>query len=66
VAPDDEAAALEEAAKERCEVPAYAYDCHTQKGRARGKTKNQFFIEEFEALKPREPGLFDHLVPKRA
>jgi hypothetical protein len=53
---------LQKAAKEPCEVPSYAYDCNTQKGRAKGKTKNQFFIEEFEALSPRELGLFDNLI----
>lgn len=29
------------------------------KGRRAGKTKQDFFKSEFEALKPRVPGLFD-------
>lgn len=40
-------------------IPEYAYDCHTRAGRAAGKTKADFFREEFEALAPRQPGLFD-------
>jgi len=40
-------------------IPPYAFDVHTQKGRKAGKTKAQFFREEFDALNPRQPGLFD-------
>jgi len=47
------------------DIPEYAFDCHTIKGKRRGKTKQDFFIEEFEALKPRQPGLFDEFVPKK-
>jgi replication-associated recombination protein RarA len=61
-APEKEAAALIEAAGEPCEVPDYAYDCHTRTGKARGKTREQFIVEEFEALSPREQGAFDFLV----
>lgn len=43
-------------------IPEYAYDVHTQEGRRRGKTKGQFFKEEFDALQPRQKGLFDDLV----
>lgn len=43
-------------------IPDYAFDCHTQKGRMMGKTKRQFFKDEFDALKPRQKGLFDDLV----
>lgn len=43
-------------------IPDYAFDVHTAKGRKRGKTKKDFFSDEFRALKPREPGLFDHLI----
>ena len=32
------------------DIPEYAFDCHTIKGKRRGKTKQDFFIEEFEAL----------------
>lgn len=43
-------------------VPEYTYDCHTQLGKRRGKTKKDFFQAEVEALRPRVPGLFDDLV----
>lgn len=43
-------------------IPAYTFDVHTRKGKKRGKTKEAFFREEFEALIPRELGLFDDLV----
>ena len=45
----------------RLEVPDYAFDCHTQKGRKRGKTKADFFREEQRALSPLQRGLFDDL-----
>jgi len=44
------------------EIPDYAYDCHTQRGKIAGKTKTHFFIEEQEALNPRQRGLFDQDV----
>lgn len=47
---------------ENIELPDYTFDVHTRKGRARGKTKHDFFQEEFAALKPREAGQFDHLL----
>lgn len=47
----------------RPDIPEYAYDVHTIEGRRKGKTKGQFFAEEFAALKPRIPGLFDSDVP---
>ena len=40
-------------------IPDYAFDCHTLRGRQAGKTKVDFFRDEFEALNPRAPGLFD-------
>ena len=45
-------------------IPAYTFDVHTRKGKKRGRTKEEFFREEYEALKPRVPGLFDDLVPE--
>jgi replication-associated recombination protein RarA len=59
--PDDAtvAAAIDEARSEIVDVPEYAYDCHTPKGRKAGKTKREFFIEEDRALRPRVEGLFD-------
>ena len=44
------------------DIPPYAYDVHTKRGRYLGKTKEQFFREEFIALEPRASGLFDGLV----
>ncbi|MDR3405082.1 MAG: hypothetical protein P4L99_21465 [Chthoniobacter sp.] len=47
---DKLAADLLKARKEK--IPAYAFDCHTLKGRRKGKTKAEFFREEQKALKP--------------
>lgn len=44
-------------------IPPYTYDVHTQKGRKQGRTKEEFFRDEHEALRPRVPGLFDDIVP---
>lgn len=54
--------ALDEARKSPEKIPDYAHDCHTNAGRKAGKTKGDFFRDEFAALTPREPGLFDDLV----
>lgn len=50
------------------DIPEYAYDCHTREGKKRGKTREHFFEEEFNALNPREKGLFDgiHCAQGRA
>ena len=40
-------------------VPDYAFDCHTLKGKRKGKTKAIFFRDEQRELKPFQPGLFD-------
>ena len=40
-------------------IPDYAFDCHTMVGKRAGKTKEEFFIEEQDALTPRQAGLFD-------
>jgi replication-associated recombination protein RarA len=49
-----------DAAREATEaIPDYAFDCHTNAGRKAGKTKDMFFREEYAALDPKEPGLFD-------
>lgn len=53
---------LAEARKNPEKIPDYAFDCHTKAGKMRGKTKEGFFKEEFEALKPRQKGLFDDLI----
>jgi len=47
---------------ENVELPEYTFDCHTLRGRKRGKTKAQFFTDEFAALKPREQGEFDWTI----
>ncbi len=47
---------------ENIPLPEYTFDVHTRKGRAKGKTKDQFFQDEFFALQPREQGEFDHTV----
>lgn len=44
-------------------IPQYTYDVHTRKGKRMGRTKEEFFRDEYEALQPRERGLFDGLVP---
>lgn len=44
------------------EFPQYVFDCHTKTGKARGKTKRDFFIEEFKALENRQKGLFDEYL----
>ena len=54
---------LEDARLHPIPIPPYTYDVHTRKGRKAGRTKEEFFRDAFEALKPREPGLFDGLVP---
>jgi replication-associated recombination protein RarA len=53
---------LDEVREEVKKIPDYAFDVHTQKGKNAGKTKQDFFRDEFKALKPREPGLFDDLL----
>lgn len=61
---EDMMKALEANRENAKEIPAYAHDVHTPRGRAQGKTKKDFFKEEFAALKPRQPGLFDEDVAK--
>jgi hypothetical protein len=60
----DLTAALDEARTSHEAIPDYALDVHTPLGRMRGKTKKQFFVEEFDALSPRSPGLFDSEIEK--
>lgn len=55
---------LEDVRRYPIEIPQYTFDCHTRKGKKRGRTKEEFFREEYEALQPRIPGLFDELVPE--
>ena len=44
------------------QIPGYAFDCHTQKGRKMGNSKAEFFRDEQAALEPFQPGLFDDLI----
>ena len=50
---------IEDVRRNPIPVPEYTFDVHTKRGKMRGKTKEQFFRDEFKALKPREEGLFD-------
>ena len=51
--------AFEETRSERMQIPEYVYDCHTRKGKAMGRTKQQFFEEEDRALSNRQLSIFD-------
>lgn len=46
-------------------IPDYTFDVHTRKGKKMGRTKEEFFREELEALHPRMPGLFDNVIDKQ-
>lgn len=54
---------LEDVRKYPVAIPRYTFDVHTRKGKKMGRTKEEFFREEYEALTPKAPGLFDSLVP---
>ena len=53
---------IEDVRKYPIPIPEYTFDVHTRKGKKRGRTKEEFFKEEYEALKPREKGLFDGII----
>lgn len=55
-------ASIADARAEVIEIPEYALDCHTARGKRAGRTREQFIREEHAALSPRQPGLFDALV----
>lgn len=59
---EDVDASLEEIRNNPIPIPEYTFDVHTRKGKRMGRTKKQFFKDEFEALKPRQMGLFDNLI----
>ena len=46
-------------------IPEYAFDCHTFQGRKAGRTRREFFAEEYKALKPRQKGLFDRDIEEQ-
>lgn len=50
---------FEEVRKEKMEIPEYVFDCHTLKGKRAGKTKEDFFRDEQEALQNRQVSIFD-------
>ncbi len=52
---------FEEVRKEKPEIPEYVFDCHTKRGKRKGMTKQQFFIDEENALVNKQPSLFDGL-----
>ena len=41
------------------DIPEYVYDVHTRKGKAEGKTKADFFVEEEKSLANREESIFE-------
>ena len=43
-------------------IPQYTFDVHTRRGKKQGRTKEEFFRDEFNALNHREKGLFDDLI----
>jgi replication-associated recombination protein RarA len=45
----------------RIELPEYTYDCHTQTGKAKGKTKLDMIKSEQEALNPCVVGDYDNM-----
>ena len=55
----DHASAFEIRYLEDTDIPDYVFDCHTIKGKRRGKTDVDMAIEEQEALQPKQIGLFD-------
>jgi replication-associated recombination protein RarA len=59
--PDDQTvrAAIDDARADIEPIPPYAYDVHTLQGKRAGKTREDFFLDEHDALAPRVPGLFD-------
>ena len=52
---------FEEIRKEKPEIPEYVFDVHTKKGKMAGKTKQDFFKEEQQALANKQPTIFDYL-----
>lgn len=56
---------IEDVRRNPIPVPDYTFDVHTKRGKMMGRTKEQFFKDEFKALKPREAGLFDDLFSEQ-
>lgn len=49
---------FEEVRRENVKIPEYVFDCHTRKGKQRGKTKQDFFREEQAGLVQATPSMF--------
>lgn len=56
---------FDEIRKEYRTIPDYVYDCHTLKGKMRGKTKEDFFREEEKALANKQLSIFDFLIEQQ-
>lgn len=46
-------------------IPEEALDVHTIRGKMRGKTKENFIVDEHKSLHPHQKGLLDYLVDKK-
>ncbi len=57
---------MAEVREEDIPIPGYAYDFHTREGKKAGKTKQQFFVEEENALAYRQLSLFEDIDLSRA
>ena len=44
------------------DIPEYALDCHTKRGRKMKKTKREFFLTEHKDLRPIQASIFDKLI----
>ena len=53
---------LEDVRQNPIPIPSYTFDVHTRRGKKMGRTKDEFFRDEYESLNPREKGLFDGLM----
>ena len=53
---------LEDVRQNPIPIPSYTFDVHTRRGKKMGRTKEEFFRDEYESLNPREKGLFDGLM----
>ena len=59
---EDEINQYLEGMAEKIILPEYTFDCHTMKGKKKGKTKKDFFVEEYNSLNNRQLGLFDYVI----
>lgn len=53
---------IEDVRRNPIPIPSYTFDVHTRRGKKLGRTKEDFFKDELNALNPREKGLFDDLI----